>query len=108
LYEHFGIKNLVRPGVKETKRIHKHFDQTCDYVCKVILIHSTIDSEGYLLLLLTSTRILAPLGKEQVINLLVNAGHLYPAIADNIINAARKDPAHRKLFVHGLTWEIAS
>jgi hypothetical protein len=35
-------------------------------------------------------------------------GCLYPAIADNIINAARKDPAHRKLFVHGLAWEIAS
>jgi hypothetical protein len=46
----------------------------------------------YLLLLLTSTRILAPLGKEQVINLLVNAGCLYPAIADNIINVARKKP----------------
>jgi len=90
------------------QRIHKHFDQTCDDVRKVILIRSVIDSEGYLLLLPTSTRILAPLGKEQVINLLVNVDYFYPAIADNIMNAARKDPTHRKLFVHGLAWEIAS
>jgi hypothetical protein len=29
-------------------------------------------------------------------------GCLYPAIADNIINAARKDAAHQKLFVRGM------
>jgi len=53
-------------------------------------------------------QLLAPLSKEQVVNLLVNAGCLYPAIADNIRNAASKDPAHRKLFVRGLAWETAS
>ena len=36
------------------------------------------------------------------------SGCLYLAIADNIRNAASKDPAHRKLFVHGLAWETAS
>ena len=35
-------------------------------------------------------------------------GFLYPAIAENIRNAASKDPAHRKLFVRGLAWETAS
>lgn len=53
-------------------------------------------------------QLLAPLSKEQVVNLLVNAGCVYPAIADNIRNAASKDPAHRKLFLRGLAWETAS
>eukprot|EP01018_Ginkgo_biloba_P038212 Gb_23748 [translate_table: standard] len=53
-------------------------------------------------------QLLAPLSKEQLVSLLVNAGCQYPAIADDIRDVASKDPAHRKLFVRGLAWETAS
>ncbi|KAI5076348.1 hypothetical protein GOP47_0008413 [Adiantum capillus-veneris] len=52
--------------------------------------------------------LLEPLSKEQLVNLLMNAGLQYPAIADEIRDIASKDPAHRKLFVRGLSWETSS
>ena len=38
--------------------------------------------------------LLEPLRKEQLISLMVNAGSSYPAIAEEIKDVARKDPAH--------------
>ncbi|KAH7298197.1 hypothetical protein KP509_25G031800 [Ceratopteris richardii] len=35
-------------------------------------------------------------------------GFQYPAIADDIRDVASKDPAHRKLFVRGLSWDTSS
>ncbi|KAI5065959.1 hypothetical protein GOP47_0018583, partial [Adiantum capillus-veneris] len=52
--------------------------------------------------------LLEPLSKEQLVDLLSNAGFQYPAIADDIREVASKDPAHRKLFVRGLAWETSS
>eukprot|EP00250_Pteridium_aquilinum_P012540 c20788_g2_i1 orf=175-1260(+) len=52
--------------------------------------------------------LLEPLSKEQLVNLLMNAGFQYPAIADEIRDIASKDPAHRKLFVRGLSWDTSS
>ena len=37
-----------------------------------------------------------------------NVGSSYLAIAEEIKDVASKDPAHRKLFVHGLAWETSS
>ncbi|KAH9295015.1 hypothetical protein KI387_038603, partial [Taxus chinensis] len=53
-------------------------------------------------------QLLVPLSKDQLVSLLVNAGCLYPAVADDIRDVASKDPAHRKLFVRGLAWETGS
>ncbi|MCO5554043.1 hypothetical protein L7F22_007569 [Adiantum nelumboides] len=52
--------------------------------------------------------LLEPLSKEQLVDVLSNAGFQYPAIADDIREVASKDPAHRKLFVRGLAWETSS
>ncbi|KAJ7520275.1 hypothetical protein O6H91_20G076100 [Diphasiastrum complanatum] len=53
-------------------------------------------------------RLLEPLSKEQLVELLADAGCQYPAVADEISDVASKDPAHRKLFVRGLAWETTS
>ncbi|KAJ7564656.1 hypothetical protein O6H91_02G044400 [Diphasiastrum complanatum] len=53
-------------------------------------------------------KLLEPLSKDQLILLLTDAGSQYPAVAGEIRDVASKDPAHRKLFVRGLSWETTS
>ncbi|XP_058098482.1 UBP1-associated protein 2A-like [Magnolia sinica] len=51
---------------------------------------------------------LEPFNKEQLIDLLRSAASSDPSIAEEIHRVADRDPAHRKLFVHGLGWETTS
>eukprot|EP00271_Cylindrocystis_brebissonii_P009267 TRINITY_DN2398_c0_g2_i1.p1 TRINITY_DN2398_c0_g2~~TRINITY_DN2398_c0_g2_i1.p1 ORF type:complete len:402 (+),score=82.56 TRINITY_DN2398_c0_g2_i1:159-1364(+) len=53
-------------------------------------------------------KLLEPLTKEQLIELLSNAGVQYVTVAEEINEVASKDPAHRKLFVRGLAWETTT
>lgn len=53
-------------------------------------------------------KLLEPLSKDQLVALLIDAGSLFPAVADDIRDSASKDPVHRKLFVRGLAWETSS
>ncbi|KAH9296396.1 hypothetical protein KI387_039984 [Taxus chinensis] len=52
--------------------------------------------------------LLEPLSKDQLLSIMINIGSSNPAIAEEIRDAASKDPAHRKLFVRGLAWETSS
>ncbi|KAG1366479.1 UBP1-associated protein 2B [Cocos nucifera] len=52
--------------------------------------------------------LLEPLTKEQLISLLRSAAASDPATLAEIHRLADLDPAHRKLFVHGLGWETTS
>ncbi|XP_062165900.1 UBP1-associated protein 2A-like [Alnus glutinosa] len=49
--------------------------------------------------------VLEPFSKDQIINLLCEAVHKHPDVADRIQKVANEDPAHRKIFVHGLGWD---
>ncbi|KAL5984172.1 hypothetical protein ACLOJK_018276 [Asimina triloba] len=53
-------------------------------------------------------KILEPFNKEQLIDLLRFAAASDPGVAEEIHRVADRDPAHRKLFVHGLGWETTS
>ncbi|KAK3212051.1 hypothetical protein Dsin_016757 [Dipteronia sinensis] len=50
-------------------------------------------------------KLLEPFGKEQLINLLCEASKNHCDIADRIRQIADEDPAHRKIFIHGLGWD---
>ncbi|KAK8964147.1 hypothetical protein KSP40_PGU014890 [Platanthera guangdongensis] len=52
--------------------------------------------------------LLAPLGKDQLVDLLVKIGMQVPDVAEEIRGVASTDPVHRKLFVRGLAWETTS
>ncbi|KAG6519570.1 UBP1-associated protein 2B-like [Zingiber officinale] len=52
--------------------------------------------------------LLEPLSREQLIGLLRSAAASDPATLSEIRRIADADPAHRKLFVHGLGWETTS
>ncbi|CDP10118.1 unnamed protein product [Coffea canephora] len=52
--------------------------------------------------------LLEPLAKPQLTDLLVKLGFQYPFIAEEIRSVARADPALRKLFVRGLSWNTTS
>ncbi|XP_020090230.1 UBP1-associated protein 2B-like [Ananas comosus] len=53
-------------------------------------------------------KLLEPFPREQLISLLRSAAARDPRTLDEILSAADADPAHRKLFVHGLGWETTS
>ncbi|KAK9096816.1 hypothetical protein Sjap_022313 [Stephania japonica] len=52
--------------------------------------------------------ILEPFNKEQLIDLIRTAASKDPQIVEEVNRLADLDPAHRKLFVHGLGWETTS
>lgn len=52
--------------------------------------------------------LLGPLGKDQLVDLLVKIGMKIPEVAEEIRGVASIDPVHRKLFVRGLAWETTS
>uniref|UniRef100_A0A5B7BF22 Putative UBP1-associated protein 2A-like n=1 Tax=Davidia involucrata TaxID=16924 RepID=A0A5B7BF22_DAVIN len=49
--------------------------------------------------------LLEPFSKEQLISLLREAADKHSDVADRIRKVADEDPAHRKIFVHGLGWD---
>ncbi|PKA60481.1 Heterogeneous nuclear ribonucleoprotein 1 [Apostasia shenzhenica] len=53
-------------------------------------------------------KLLEPLSVEQITSLLVSAAARDPDTLAEIRSLADLDPAHRKLFVHGLGWETTS
>lgn len=53
-------------------------------------------------------KLLDPLTKDQLVELLSSAGVQYGSVAEEINEVASKDPAHRKLFVRGLAWETTT
>lgn len=52
--------------------------------------------------------LLAPLGRDQLVDLIVKLGMQVPDVAEEIRGVASTDPVHRKLFVRGLAWETTS
>lgn len=56
----------------------------------------------------TVRKLLQPFGKDQLIDILKEAGKSNRSILDGIIAAADSDPVHRKIFVHGLGWDTTS
>lgn len=48
------------------------------------------------------------LPKEQMVELLIDAGFEHMKILDRINELASRDPVHRKLFVRGLAWETTT
>jgi heterogeneous nuclear ribonucleoprotein A1/A3 len=50
-------------------------------------------------------KVLEPFSKDQIINLLCEAAHKHPDVADRIRKVADEDPVQRKIFVHGLGWD---
>ncbi|XP_057982266.1 UBP1-associated protein 2C-like [Malania oleifera] len=52
--------------------------------------------------------LLDPLAKSQLADLLAKLGSKNPSIAEEIKSLASADPAHRKLFVRGLSWSTTS
>lgn len=53
-------------------------------------------------------KLLEPLGKDQIASLLCEAATNHRDVADRIRTAANADPAHRKIFVHGLGWDTTA
>ncbi|XP_068642254.1 UBP1-associated protein 2A-like [Aristolochia californica] len=53
-------------------------------------------------------KVLEPFNKEQLIDLLRTAASNDPSLVSEIHRVADLDPAHRKLFVHGLGWDTTS
>ncbi|KAL7174476.1 hypothetical protein ACSBR2_033681 [Camellia fascicularis] len=50
-------------------------------------------------------KILEPFGKEQLVVLVKEAVSKYPELMEIVHKLADADPAHRKIFVHGLGWD---
>ncbi|KAL1220126.1 UBP1-associated protein 2B [Cardamine amara subsp. amara] len=50
--------------------------------------------------------LLEPFSKDQLLILLKEAAKRHRDVADRIRNVADEDPVHRKIFVHGLGWDI--
>eukprot|EP00262_Sarcandra_glabra_P000411 TRINITY_DN10485_c1_g3_i1.p1 TRINITY_DN10485_c1_g3~~TRINITY_DN10485_c1_g3_i1.p1 ORF type:complete len:499 (-),score=73.31 TRINITY_DN10485_c1_g3_i1:287-1690(-) len=50
-------------------------------------------------------KLLEPLAKDQLIDLLRDAATNHPEILDRVRTIAEVDPVHRKIFVHGLGWD---
>ena len=53
-------------------------------------------------------KLLEPFTKDQLTALIKEALVTYPNLKDNIQRLADKDPAHRKIFVHGLGWDTTA
>ncbi|KAF5751648.1 hypothetical protein HS088_TW02G00664 [Tripterygium wilfordii] len=52
--------------------------------------------------------ILDPFNKDQLVSLLKQAVDKYPDLIDSVQAIADADPAHRKIFVHGLGWDTTA
>ncbi|KAL5556195.1 hypothetical protein UlMin_038431 [Ulmus minor] len=52
--------------------------------------------------------LLEPFSKDQLVNLLREAADKHRDVADRIQMIANEDPAHRKIFVHGLGWDTTA
>ncbi|XP_062082369.1 UBP1-associated protein 2A-like [Humulus lupulus] len=52
--------------------------------------------------------LLEPFGKDQLINTLKEAATSNPSIVSGIVKSVESDPIHRKIFVHGLTWDTTT
>lgn len=53
-------------------------------------------------------KVLEPFSKEQLQVIIQEAVTKHPDFMENIRNWADKDPAHRKIFVHGLGWDTTT
>ncbi|XP_027330037.1 UBP1-associated protein 2A-like isoform X2 [Abrus precatorius] len=53
-------------------------------------------------------KLLEPFTKEQLHSLVKQAAEKYPDFVDNVRQLADVDPAHRKIFVHGLGWDATA
>ncbi|CAH1436200.1 unnamed protein product [Lactuca virosa] len=53
-------------------------------------------------------KLLEPFAKEQLVLLLKEAVSKYPDIVESVEKIADADPAHRKIFVHGLGWDTTT
>ncbi|KAF3789629.1 UBP1-associated protein 2B [Nymphaea thermarum] len=53
-------------------------------------------------------KLLEPFGKDQLVDLLVESALKHADILDRINVVADVDPAHRKIFVHGLGWDTTA
>ncbi|CAN1317781.1 UBP1-associated protein 2B [Linum perenne] len=53
-------------------------------------------------------KLLEPFSKDQLVNLLRDAGGIHRDVADRIRRIADEDPVHRKIFVHGLGWDTTA
>lgn len=60
-----------------------------------------VDEEGV-------EKLLEPFSKEQLLALLREAVEKYPDFVDSVRRLADADPAHRKIFVHGLGWDTTA
>lgn len=52
--------------------------------------------------------LLEPFSKDQLIELLKEAATRNPSLLSRISESAESDPAHRKIFVHGLGWDCTT
>ncbi|GFZ20597.1 RNA-binding (RRM/RBD/RNP motifs) family protein [Actinidia rufa] len=50
-------------------------------------------------------KLLEPFGKDQLVVLIQEAISKYPDLMESVHKLADADPAHRKIFVHGLGWD---
>lgn len=53
-------------------------------------------------------KLLEPFGKDQLASLVKDAVKMYPDFINNVWEMADQDPAHRKIFVHGLGWDTTA
>ncbi|KAI9082369.1 hypothetical protein K1719_035792 [Acacia pycnantha] len=53
-------------------------------------------------------KLLEPFTKEQLYTLVRQAAEKYPDFVDNVRQLADVDPAHRKIFIHGLGWDTTA
>ncbi|KAF9665377.1 hypothetical protein SADUNF_Sadunf16G0116300 [Salix dunnii] len=54
----------------------------------------------------TISKLLQPFTKEDLIKILKEAASTDPCIATEIFNSVDSDPVHRKIFLHGLGWDV--
>ncbi|KAG8661403.1 UBP1-associated protein 2A [Manihot esculenta] len=53
-------------------------------------------------------KLLEPFGKDQLVALLRKSVDKHPDLMDSVREIADADPAHRKIFVHGLGWDTTA
>ncbi|KAF7831502.1 UBP1-associated protein 2B-like [Senna tora] len=56
----------------------------------------------------SAEKLLEPFTKEQLYTLVKQAVEKYPDFVENIRQLADVDPAHRKIFIHGLGWDTTA
>ncbi|VFQ67468.1 unnamed protein product [Cuscuta campestris] len=53
-------------------------------------------------------RLLEPLGKDKIMDLFKQAASKDPSLISRVTELANSDPTHRKVFVHGLSWDATT